>query len=107
MTWRITLTARRGTAGNTAANPWAAVSALPKGYCCAAVQALKFRRFLAREAPRFPLTDCNIPGQCACGYRKYDDRRAGPRRSEELTGMVRRKVGGEERRNRRGRRQTD
>ena len=107
MFWRIALTARNGAAGSKPAKPWAAVSVMSNGCRCAAVQALQERRFLAREAPRFPLADCNTPGQCACAYRKHDDRRAGPRRSEEVTGLMRRRPGGDERRGMRGRRAED
>ena len=52
------------------------------GGCKAAVE-LKKQRLLSADAPRLPLATCETPAQCACRYRHHDDRRAGPRRSEE------------------------
>jgi len=43
----------------------------------------KTRRFLSLEAPRFPLPGCSHPARCDCLYRHHEDRRAGPRRSDE------------------------
>jgi hypothetical protein len=51
---------------------------------CAAAKQLKNVRVLSAEAPRLPLANCDCPEACACTYRHYDDRRAGPRRAREL-----------------------
>jgi len=86
---------------------WDAVSIVPGSGSCEAVLALKGRRFLGAEAPRIPLGECTRVQSCRCVYRKYSDRRAGPRRSEEHTGMRRVTTSGPERRIGRGRRKTD
>jgi hypothetical protein len=55
-----------------------AVSLTPCPRCAALIKDAK-RRYLLREAPRLPLTDC-AAGQCTCKFRKHDDRRDGDRR---------------------------
>jgi hypothetical protein len=85
---------------------WAAVSVVTGGGGCEAARALKGKRFLGADAPRLPLNDCATPATCRCAYRKYADRREGPRREEEETGM-RRGITQPDRRVRRGRRSTD
>ena len=85
---------------------WSAVSIVPAAGACEAARALKGTRFLSAQAPRMPLSECSSPGSCQCSYRKYPDRRAGPRRSEDNPGM-RRVASGTERRIGRGRRSTD
>ena len=86
---------------------WAAVSVATAGGGCEAAKALKGKRFLGSEAPRLPLKECTAPATCRCLYRKYADRRDGPRREDEQTGMRRSGLGPQERRVRRGRRSTD
>lgn len=86
---------------------WAAVSVTAAGGGCAAARALKGKRFLGGDAPRLPLKDCAAPATCRCAYRKYADRREGPRREEEQTGMRRSGLAPQERRVRRGRRASD
>jgi hypothetical protein len=86
---------------------WSAVSIVPGSNSCEAAVALKGRRFLGAEAPRIPLAECTSPQSCRCVYRKYADRRAGPRRAEEHSGMRRAAGSGTERRRGRGRRSTD
>ena len=86
---------------------WSAVSIVPGGTGCEAALALKGRRFLATEAPRIPLAECTSVQSCRCVYRKYADRRAGPRRAEDHSGMRRVTQSGTERRIGRGRRSTD
>jgi hypothetical protein len=54
-----------------------------KGDCCAAVRALAGQRFLAAEAPLFPLPGCDRPN-CGCRYRHYEDRRTDIRRVTDL-----------------------
>ncbi len=85
---------------------WHAVSLIPKGEACDPVLALKGTRFLSDQAPPLPLPDCPYASTCRCVYQHFADRRAGPRRQEEMTGSrsVRPNV---ERRIGRGRRKTD
>jgi hypothetical protein len=94
------MTVKKGT------NRWSAVSIVCPSVSCAAAQALKGRRFLSAAAPRLPLPDCTLTGSCRCVYRKYEDRRAGPRREAEASGL-RRSSPSPERRRTRGRRSTD
>lgn len=91
---------------NKPSSRWSAVSIVCTSASCAAAQALKGRRYLSTEAPRLPLKDCASPGTCPCVYRKYADRRAGPRREAESSGL-RRSSPNPERRRARGRRSTD
>jgi hypothetical protein len=86
---------------------WSAVSVLPGSGGCEAARALKGKRFLGTAAPRIPLPECTAPQSCQCVYRKYADRRAGPRRAEDQSGMRRVGSSGPERRAGRGRRRTD
>jgi hypothetical protein len=86
---------------------WHAVSVVPTSQSCEAARALKERRFLSKEAPRLPLANCTHAEVCQCCYRKYSDRRAGPRREEVELGGRRPRDGGSERRAGRGRRSTD
>lgn len=86
---------------------WGAVSIQYRSWGCQAARALAQIRFLSNEAPRLPLPDCSNPAGCDCIYRKHDDRRAGPRREIDDTGMHLRSFSGQERRLGRGRRKTD
>jgi hypothetical protein len=86
---------------------WGAASIVPGSGSCEAALALKGRRFLGAEAPRLPLAECTCVQSCRCVYRKYSDRRAGPRRAEEHSGLRRAGTSGPERRIGRGRRNTD
>jgi len=86
---------------------WNAVAIVAATGGCEAARALKGKRFLSTEAPRLPLAQCASPGECRCVYKKYADRRAGPRREVEKTGLQRTSTGTQERRSRRGRRSTD
>jgi len=86
--------------------PWSAVRLVTHGDACARAAALSDKRFLGREAPALPLKGCTLSAACNCMYKHYVDRRAGPRRDEEVTGrqMTRAPV---ERRSARGRRGSD
>jgi hypothetical protein len=86
---------------------WNAVAIVAATGGCEAARALKGKRFLSGEAPRLPLAQCASPAGCRCVYKKYPDRRAGPRREVEKTGLQRALSGSQERRSRRGRRSTD
>jgi hypothetical protein len=91
---------------NQPGNRWNAVSIACTSSSCAAAQALKGRRYLGSEAPRLPLADCTSAATCRCVYRKHPDRRAGPRREADTTGL-RRSSPTPERRGSRGRRSKD
>jgi hypothetical protein len=88
------------------ASPWSAVSIVCTSASCAAAQALKGQRYLSADAPRLPLSDCTSADACPCVYRKHPDRRAGPRREADTTGL-RRSGPTPERRSSRGRRSSD
>ncbi len=87
--------------------PWTAVCVVTTKAGCEAVRSLAGRRFLVGEAPRLPLQVCPSCDACPCVYRKYRDRRAGPRRDQEESGIYRNLGPGKERRVRPGRRETD
>jgi hypothetical protein len=86
--------------------PWGAVRLVTHGEACARATALVAKRFLDRDAPVLPLKGCTLSAACNCLYKHYVDRRAGPRRDEEVSGrrVVRAPV---ERRSARGRRGSD
>jgi hypothetical protein len=54
------------------------------GHACQAVLALSAQRYLAHEAPPFPLEACDHPASCRCKYRHYSDRRGGLRRGTDI-----------------------
>jgi hypothetical protein len=87
-------------------NRWHAVTILPGATRCQAAEAAKGRRFLSSEAPILPLRACDAAA-CTCKYRHYEDRRGSPRRSEEARAGGLRSRDGVDRRNSRGRRETD
>jgi hypothetical protein len=87
--------------------PWHAVTILPRGEVCAEVLALVNRRFLSTQAPKLPLKGCPFAATCECIYQHYTDRREGPRRDSDETGVRRRVTSGVERRAGRGRRRED
>lgn len=86
---------------------WHAVSVICTSGSCEAARALKGQRFLSLHAPRLPLPECTSAAACPCVYRKHTDRRVGPRREDERTGLRRPASADQERRRRRGRRSTD
>jgi hypothetical protein len=56
---------------------------------CPAVRELSGQRFLADEAPRIPLPECEIAAECECSFVHYDDRRTGrDRRSPFRSGGI-------------------
>jgi hypothetical protein len=87
-------------------NRWHAVAIVPGATHCQAVEAIKGRRILSSEAPILPLPKCDV-AVCKCKYRHHEDRRGEPRRSEEAQGAGMRSRDGVDRRNSRGRRETD
>lgn len=87
-------------------DPWGAVRLVTHGDACARATALVARRFLDRDAPALPLKGCTLSAVCNCTYKHYVDRRAGPRRDEEVSGRrINRPA--VERRSARGRRGAD
>ncbi len=60
-----------------------AVSIILPSNVCEAAKALIGKRFLAAEAPIFPVIGCDEKS-CSCGYRHFGDRRDGPRRALEI-----------------------
>ena len=62
-----------------AVSPYHGVSVVPEKLGCSGAQAIRERRYLAREAPRLPLPNCDA-ATCHCRYSHFDDRRAGERR---------------------------
>jgi hypothetical protein len=94
------------------ANPWHAVSIVSAQPKCPICGRHKGIRYLASEAPVLPLRECPTPKLCNTVYKHYEDRRAGPRRSEERRAFqpmniaVSRSVRDDRRRSQ-GRRRTD
>src|SRR5215472_4629746 len=86
------------TVGQTGAFPWHAVRVVPGPCACTAVKQFGNKRWLGKEAPRLPLAACTTPSRCKCTYRHFEDRRAGPRRAGERSGLSRPLTGSEKRR---------
>jgi hypothetical protein len=59
------------------------VSVVLRESSCAAAALCRNQRFLARQAPMLPLPKCAHPHACPCTYRHHEDRRSGPRRTED------------------------
>ncbi len=90
-------------------HPYQSVSVRPGQSACEAVGKMKGQRFLASEAPLFPLTDCGSAA-CSCKYVHHQDRRDndGDRRLPvSLNTELYVHAGNRERRQRSGRRATD
>jgi len=62
---------------------WRAISVVPGGAACELALQLRGRRFLTRDAPRLPLTECNRQNECQCKYLHLPDRRGSPRREAD------------------------
>jgi hypothetical protein len=73
---------RRGPPSSRAAQPYHAVTIRPGRIACTHANALLDRRFLAREAPRLPLPDCD-QATCTCTFAHHGDRRYEARRAED------------------------
>ncbi|MGE0113871.1 MAG: hypothetical protein AB7T07_03140 [Steroidobacteraceae bacterium] len=89
-------------------NPWRAVEVVSGSHGCSASKQIKNKRFLCDQAPKLPLPGCTEVS-CACHYKHFSDRRAGPRRAEESGVHVHLLANNHnvERRHSRGRRSTD
>ncbi len=91
---------------STASGQFKAVSC--KGGC-AAIKSLQGKRFLEREAPGLPVPGC-VASRCSCIYAHHDDRRGGKEDRRALSQISREFFGYSgkpNRRNRRGRRESD
>jgi hypothetical protein len=92
-------------------NRYKATSIICGENCCAAVQAIKDKRFLVIEndIPPIPLPDCNVK-KCTCVYAHHEDRReeADDRRGPRgLRSDLHSQITGTDRRTKRGRRKAD
>jgi len=87
-------------------NPYQAVGVIACSQACAAVGQVQGVRFLVRQAPRLPLSDCDRAARCACRFEKYVDRRTAMQRSPYSNSAML-SFGGAERRRTRGRRAMD
>lgn len=67
-------------ADNQAVFPYRGVAIRPGKNGCASARRLDERRFLAQEAPRLPLLNCDA-SVCQCRYSHFEDRRQHQRRS--------------------------
>jgi hypothetical protein len=84
-----------------------AVSVVCNGEGCAAARALKDVRLLSADAPRLPLATCEHPATCGCRFQHHSDRRIGSRRATEISESASRHFFTHDRRDRRGRRESD
>jgi len=82
------------------------VSVVPGRVACDAARSIASVRILSASAPLLPLPDCTAMDQCMCTYRKFNDRRAGPRRSVDR-GLPSQRWTDRDRRRPGGRRATD
>jgi hypothetical protein len=89
-----------------APRPFQAIGIYHGTVCCAAAKKAEGYRFLAKQAPPIPLTECTMRSKCECRYMKFHDRRGSPRRLTEF-GLRETLFAAAERRNRRGRRAKD
>ncbi len=65
------------------AHPYHAVRVIPGERACAAVETVRGKRYLSREAPILPLKKCNA-AKCTCRYGHFEDRRDGQRRARDF-----------------------
>jgi hypothetical protein len=86
---------------------WHAVSIVLQGGSCAAATLCRSKRFLATQLPALPMRDCDRAASCPCKYKHYEDRRAGPRRSEDVHRDLKSEILERNRRATRGRRTVD
>jgi hypothetical protein len=79
-----------GSTSRPGSEPWHAVAIVAGKDACDLARALRGKRYLSRtEAPALPLAACPGRDACHCTYRHYTDRRGGPRRHEERSGLKR------------------
>jgi hypothetical protein len=77
---RKRVTAQGEQADNQPVSPYRGVAIKPGKNGCASARTLEERRFLALEAPRLPLPNCDAT-VCQCRYSHFEDRREHDRRS--------------------------
>lgn len=83
-----------------------AVSLVASVPACRAAEGCRGERTLLTGAPRLPLYECTMPGQCRCRFKMHADRRRDERRSPSVV-WPRLKVMGLDRRRATGRRGSD
>ena len=101
--------ARAPSSRPSAMNRYQAVSICAAGSHCEAVGAMGNERFLLKSSPHLPLPECDVD-TCRCRYLRHEDRRdeEDDRRLSIVTDNdYYRLKGGSERREKRGRRNTD
>lgn len=82
--WLRRKDARKPAAPTKSVQSHGAVEICPaNGAACAAAREIAGKRFLAAKPPRLPLPGCDR-AQCACSYKRHQDRRSGSRRYSEL-----------------------
>jgi hypothetical protein len=86
-------------------NPYHAVSIVTCLHPCDTAKKAIGQRFLSKQAPRLPLPGCDAE-RCECKFRHHGDRRAGPRRRDEI-GVGTNHWDGANRRKKMGRRNDD
>ena len=80
LSWqRKSVAPQRKPVNDQAVSPYHGVLIMPEKNCCSGAMNLGERRYLAREAPRLPLPNCDA-ANCHCRYSHFDDRRDGERR---------------------------
>ena len=92
-------------------NPYRAVSIINSKKPCAAVKSIEKKRFLVedRDAPQLPLTACDAE-KCACKYEHHGDRRDDDGERRTISGLKTQlhvDGGSAERREKRGRRESE
>lgn len=66
-------------------NPYHAVRIAHLSTCCTKVAEIDGRLFLAAEAPKIPMPECDA-AKCRCRYVHYEDRRGAENRREPADG---------------------
>ena len=74
---------------------------------CQAAKDTHGKRYLSAEAPLLPLEQCDRRDRCRCGYKHFEDRRTGPRRSAKANSPTQSNAETDERRHGKGRRVDD
>lgn len=87
-------------------HPFQSISIHKGMVCCVTAKKVDGYRFLVKNAPQLPLSECTMPAACKCRYEKYDDRRSGARRSSDI-GLKQVLFAAEEQRRSKGRRKKD
>jgi hypothetical protein len=67
--------ARKANRGESRPASYRAVEIRCPEDACEAAKAERGKRYLAKDAPTFPLSGCDKRDRCACRYRHHEDRR--------------------------------